>query len=117
VHAALREGRIPRSAGSGIISRIHVEDLAAIIEAGVSSKLEGAWPVADEMPCASAEIAAWCVRAMDLGVTAEIATAFPIVGRRVDGRRIRELLGVSLSYPSWETGIPASIVEEEQLGI
>ncbi len=26
VHAAIREGRIPRSAGSGIVSRIHVED-------------------------------------------------------------------------------------------
>jgi nucleoside-diphosphate-sugar epimerase len=114
VHAALREGRIPRSAGSGMVSRIHVEDLAAMIEAGIASKLEGAWPIADELPCASAEIAAWCIRTMNLSAAAEIASPFRITGRRVDGRRVRELLGVSLTYPSWETGIPASMAEEEK---
>lgn len=118
VHAALREGRIPRSAGAGIVSRIHVEDLAALVEAGVFSPLEGAWPVADELPCASAEIAAWCVRTMNLSAAGEIASgspigAFEIAGRKVDGRKIRELLDVPLTYPSWETGIPASLAEEE----
>jgi nucleoside-diphosphate-sugar epimerase len=113
VHAALREGRIPRSAGSGIVSRIHVEDLAAIIEAGISAKLEGAWPVADELPCASAEIAAWCIKRMNLSAARAIASPMPITGRKVDGHRIRELLGVELTYPSWATGIPASLAEEE----
>jgi nucleoside-diphosphate-sugar epimerase len=115
VHAALREGRIPRSAGAGIVSRIHVEDLAAIVEAGVSSTLEGAWPVADELPCASAEIAAWCVGTMNLSGAGEIASRFPITGRKVDGRKIRELLNVRLTYPSWETGVPASLAEEEAI--
>lgn len=114
VHAALREGRIPRGAGSGVISRIHVEDLAALIEAGVCSTLEGAWPVADEMPCSSAEIAAWCAKSMGLDGEPRIAAPFPIVGREVNGRMIRELLRVSLRYPSWETGVPASIAEEEE---
>jgi nucleoside-diphosphate-sugar epimerase len=113
VHAALREGRIPRSAGSGVVSRIHVEDLAAIVEAGVSSALEGAWPVADELPCTSAEIAAWCVGTMNLGGAAEMAPTIPIAGRKVDGRKIRELLDIRLTYPSWETGIPASLLEED----
>jgi hypothetical protein len=113
VHAALREGRIPRSAGAGIVSRIHVEDLAEIIEAGVSSTLEGAWPVADDLPCASAEIAAWCVRTMNLSAAGENASPFAIAGRKVDGRKIRELLNVRLTYASWETGIPASMAEEE----
>ena len=35
VHVAVRSGNLPRSAGSGIVSRIHVDDLAAIIEAGI----------------------------------------------------------------------------------
>ena len=112
VHAALREGRIPRSAGSGIVSRIHVEDLPALIEAGIASKLEGAWPVADDLPCSSAEIAAWCVRSMNIAPV-DVADAVPIRGRKVEGRRIRELLNVGLSYPSWETGVPASLAEEE----
>ncbi len=50
VHVALREGRVPRGGGSGIVSRIHVDDLAAIIHAGLFSDIEGAWPVADDDP-------------------------------------------------------------------
>jgi hypothetical protein len=30
----------------------------------------------------------------------------------VDGRKIRETLGVKLKYPTWETGLAASIEEE-----
>ena len=82
VHAALREGRIPRGAGAGIVSRIHVEDLAAIIEAGLYAELEGAWPVADDAPCSSTEIAAWCVRTMNLSDTLRRPfSAFPITGQ------------------------------------
>jgi nucleoside-diphosphate-sugar epimerase len=113
VHAALREGKIPRSAGSGIVSRIHVEDLAAIIEAGVFASLEGAWPVADEMPCTSAEIAEWCVKTTNLATPRELAKPFPIAGRKVDGHRILERLNVRLTYSSWRTGVPASIEEEK----
>jgi nucleoside-diphosphate-sugar epimerase len=109
VHAAIREGKMPRSAGSGIVSRIHVEDLATIIQAGIFFPLEGAWPVADDAPCSSAEIAAWCNHSTISGGTIVGGT---IAGRRVDGTEIREKLGIRLAYPSWRTGIPASIAEE-----
>lgn len=111
VHAAMREGRMPRSAGSGIVSRIHVEDLAAIIHAGIFADLEGAWPVADDEPCASAEIAQWCSQVLKMGKVPLIVDEQPIVGRRVDGREIREKLGIKLAYPSWRTGVPASLAE------
>jgi hypothetical protein len=106
VHVALREGRVPRGGGSGIVRRIHVDDLSAIIHAGFFSEIEGAWPVADDDPCSTAEIAAWCCKTR--ANNSEIA----ISGRRVDGRRIREKLGVELTYASWRTGIPASLAEE-----
>jgi nucleoside-diphosphate-sugar epimerase len=105
VHTALREGRLPRSAGSGIVSRIHVDDLAAHAEAGLYSDAKGAWPVADEAPCSSAEIAE------SLGIQPG-GMEFKIAGRRVDGRKIREILGIKLKYPTWKTGIPASLSEE-----
>jgi len=38
----------------------------------------------------------------------------PVWGRRVDGRKIRELLGVELRYPSFESGIKACLEEESQ---
>jgi uncharacterized protein YbjT (DUF2867 family) len=109
VHAAVRAGKMPRSAGSGIVSRIHVEDLAAIMEAGIFSDLEGAWPVADDEPCSSAEIAAWCSRLWKLPETGNFVQTG---GRKVNGRKILAKLGVEPAYPSWRTGVPASLEEE-----
>jgi len=111
VHSAVREGRLPRSAGSGVVSRIHVDDLAALADAGLFSDLDGAFPVADDAPCSSDEISAWCREyfGMPLGQTSPEPA---ITGRRVDARKIRELLGVTLKYPSWEAGLRASLAEE-----
>jgi nucleoside-diphosphate-sugar epimerase len=114
VHAAIREGKMPRSAGSAIVSRIHVEDLAAIVHAGLFSDLEGAWPVADDAPCSSAEIAAWCYKLLKLEEIAPIVNDPAAPGRRVDGTEIRRKLGIELAYPSWRTGIPESLAEENR---
>ncbi len=111
VHTAIRQGKTPRGTGSGVVSRIHVEDLAALIEAGIFSDLEGAWPVADEEPCSTAEIAKWLAEIEGIKGTDSTAIA-TTHGRKVDGRKIRELLAVELVYRSWRTGIPASIEEE-----
>ena len=100
----------------GITSRIHVEDLAAIIEAGLFADVQGAWPVADDAPCATAEIVRWCADLMHLeGVGQEENAGKPMPGRNVDGRKIREILGVELKYASWKTGILASLAEEATL--
>jgi hypothetical protein len=120
---AARVARLPRGAGSGVISRIHVDDLAAIVDAGLFSTLEGAWPVADEWPCSSQEIIRWCnpnlcnPDVFDAGSAnldsdaAALHSANP--GRRVDGSRLRRILEVTLTYPSWKTGVPASLAEEQ----
>jgi nucleoside-diphosphate-sugar epimerase len=107
VQEKVREGKLPR--GAGVVSRIHVDDLAAILEAGVYSGLEGAWPLADDRPCASEEIAAFCARLMRLPPAYPLSPTFPVAGRRVDGRKIRERLGVALRYPTYESGILASL--------
>lgn len=111
VHVRLREGKFPRGAG-GVVSRIHVDDLVSILEAGIASRLEGAWPVADECPAASEEVAAWCANRLGIALHHDRAQHFPVSGRRVDGKKIRELLGVPLVYPSYQSGIPASVQEE-----
>jgi nucleoside-diphosphate-sugar epimerase len=116
VHAAIREGKLPRSTGSGIVSRIHVDDLAAIIEAGIFSDLQGAWPVADDAPCSSEEIALWCRRLLKLeSAEDQMPVGRRIAGRKVDGRKIREILKVDLRYPSWQAGIRACLLEENAL--
>lgn len=116
VHAAIREGKAPRGAGAGVVSRIHVDDLAAIIEAGIFSDIQGAWPVADDEPCSTDQIIRWCRETLHLSFEWAAETGKPVAGRRIDGRKIRELLQVNLKYPSWREGIAASLAEEEVRG-
>ncbi len=111
VHVRLREGKLPRGTG-GVVSRIHVDDLAAILEAGIDASIDGAWSVADDCPAASEEVVAWCANRMGLQIPNEAGPRFPVSGRSVDAKRIRELLGVELKYPSYESGIEASLASE-----
>jgi nucleoside-diphosphate-sugar epimerase len=114
VHVSIRAGQLHRSAGSGMVSRIHVDDLAAIVEAGMFSDIQGSWPVADEAPCSSDEIARWCRKLLQLKPAGGpgMPVGKRIAGRKVDGSKIREMLKVDLLYPSWKAGIQASLSEE-----
>jgi nucleoside-diphosphate-sugar epimerase len=114
VHVRLREGKLPRGAG-GVVSRIHVEDLAAILEASIGSTVAGTWPVADDYPAASEEVAGWCAAQMSIPLPNGFAPRYPVAGRRVDGSRIRQLLGIGLLYPSYREGISA-ILRKENAG-
>ena len=113
-HVAMREGRYQLAGdGSGYISRIHVDDLAAIIRAALDSDLTGAFPVADDHPCSQREMAHYVADLTGLplprSVPLEQADETRRGDRRVDGRAIRRLLGVELRYPSYREGIPASM--------
>ena len=95
------------------VSRIHVEDLAAHVVAGLLSDLSGAYPVADEEPCTSREIAEFCARLLHVPVTGgqKASDRMPRFAnnRKVDGSAIRRALGITLTYPSYRVGIPASL--------
>jgi nucleoside-diphosphate-sugar epimerase len=90
------------------VSRIHVDDLAAHVEAALLSDATGAYPVADEEPCTSREIAEFCARLLSLPLPQEQPKTYS-TSRRVDGSAIRRALGITLRYPSYRVGIPASI--------
>jgi nucleoside-diphosphate-sugar epimerase len=107
---------LPRGAyyaGDNYVSRIHVDDLVAHAEAALLSDLEGSYPVADEEPCTTREIAEFCARLLQLPSVPQPAPgtkARATSNRRVDGSAIRRALGITLAYPSYRTGIPASLV-------
>lgn len=111
VHVRIGKGESPRVSGSGIVSRIHVDDLAAVLEAAIPSDLEGSWPLADDYPCSSDEINGWCAGLMRLPLKEAAAELSPTPGRRVNGNAIRKLLGISLAYPTYQAGILASVSE------
>jgi nucleoside-diphosphate-sugar epimerase len=114
VHESIRLGRY-RLAGDGanFVSRIHVDDLAAICEAALASEITGAYPVADEEPCTARQMAAFCADLLGLPVPEPTDPAAlhrtRQVDRRVDGRAILRLLGLTLRYPSYRTGVPAAL--------
>lgn len=60
IHRSARSGVFrPPPGGNRIVSRIHVDDLAEHILAGLRSEISGAFPVADEEPCTSLAVAEW----------------------------------------------------------
>ena len=61
IHKSMAVGRFRLvGAGDNFVSRIHVDDLAAHVEATLLSDIGGAWPVTDEEPCTSRQIAEYC---------------------------------------------------------
>lgn len=116
VHESMRRGDFRLIEGrSRYTSRIHVDDLAAHAESALCSDVQGAFPVADDDPCPSAEVARFCAGLLGLPMPPSVAAVESSEtrrsSRRVDGRAIRHLLGVDLRYPSYRTGIPASLEE------
>ena len=120
VHESLRRGEFKLMGdGSNFVSRIHVDDLAALAEAALLSNEQGVWPVADEEPCESREMCEFCCRLLHLpmppSVPREQLTETRRANRRVDGRAVCRLLGVSLVYPSYKVGVPACLRTEDNL--
>ncbi len=114
MHEAMRRGEFKlMGKGANYVSRIHVDDLAHIAAAAMESGLTGAYPVADDSPCTSREIAAFCAELLGVALPASAGrgelSETRRADRRVDGREIRRKLGVDLLYPSYREGIPASL--------
>ena len=114
IHVAMQQGRFQLAGqGDNFVSRIHVDDLAAHVEAALLSDVTGAYPVGDELPCTSREIAGFCSRLLNVPMPPSAATdrlhETRRADRRVDGRAIRTRLGITLRYPTYREGIPASL--------
>lgn len=113
-HVSIARGTF-QLAGDGMnfVSRIHVDDLAAIAEAALLTTASGAWPVGDEEPARSVELAAFVCGLLRCPMPQSIAVQqlheTRRANRRVDGRAICRLLDIRLRYPSFRTGIPASL--------
>lgn len=115
VQESIRRGA--HSLSDRFVSRIHVDDLAAHVEAALLSSIRGAYPVADEEPCTSRDIAEFCARLLHLPSTSAgqgQAGHMPRFAnnRRVDGAAIRKALGITLIYPSYRIGVPSALSGE-----
>ena len=116
---AVRQGRARRIDKSGqVFSRIHVEDLVAVLRASMARPRPGAvYNVCDDAPVAPGEVVEFA--ATLLGLAPPPAVAFDAAGlsplarsfyddnKRVANRRIKDELGVRLRYPSYREGLRA----------
>ncbi len=103
-------------------SRIHVEDIAAVLEASINTPNAGAiYNVCDDEPAPQADVIAHACELLGVDILplirfddaakdmSPMALSFWADNRRVSNKRLREELGVNLSYPSYREGL-ASLV-------
>jgi nucleoside-diphosphate-sugar epimerase len=117
VHVSMSQGKYTLLGdGSNFISRIHVDDLARLATAALLSDLTGAYPVADESPCPSREIAEYCSELLHLPPPVpsnpDAVPPSRSSNRRVDARAIFRLLGLTLQYPSYREGLAQCLAAE-----
>jgi nucleoside-diphosphate-sugar epimerase len=115
----VREGRAKRIVKPGqIFSRIHVADIAQVLEASMARPHPGAaYNVCDDDPAPPADVIAFAAALLNLAPPPEIpfeqaelspmARSFYDDNKRVSNSRIKRELGVALHYPSYRVGLPA----------
>lgn len=115
----LRAGTARRIVKPGqVFSRIHVEDIATVLEASIARPNPGrVYNVCDDEPAPPQDVVAYAARRLGLPVppdldfeTAELspmARSFYADNRRVSNARIKAELGVRLAFADYRAGIDA----------
>jgi nucleoside-diphosphate-sugar epimerase len=122
---AVRQGRAHRIDRPGLVfSRIHVDDIAAVLRASMARPNPGAvYNVCDDDPAAPADVVAFACELLgveppplvplEAAGLSPMARSFHADNRRVDNARIKRELGVELTYPSFRDGLRAILAAEE----
>lgn len=121
---AVRAGTARRIDKPGqVFSRIHVEDIAATLEASMARPNPGAvYNVCDDEPAPGHEVTAHAARLLgveppplipiDQAELSPMAASFYGESKRVRNSRIKQELGVVLRYPTYREGLAAQLAEE-----
>lgn len=118
---SLREGSARRIVKPGqVFSRIHVEDIAAILEASIERPNAGAiYNVCDDEPAPPHEVIEYAAGLLKMAPPplemfeeaarsmSEMALSFYTESKRVKNDRIKTELGVRLDFPTYREGLQA----------
>ena len=119
VFEKLKAGTARRVRKDGqVFSRIHVEDIANVLEASIAKPRAGAiYNVADDEPAAPGDVVAHAAELLGRPPPPEVdfaeadltpmARTFYEGSRRIANRRIKTELGVALRYPTYREGLAA----------
>lgn len=123
---AVRDGTARRIVKPGqVFSRIHVDDIAAVLEASIAKPNPGAaYNVCDDDPAPPQDVIAFACALLGREPPPEIpfaeaaasmsamARSFYADNKRVRNTRIKAELGVRLAYPDYRTGLKALLATE-----
>jgi nucleoside-diphosphate-sugar epimerase len=109
--------------GGQVFSRIHVADIASVLEASIAHPRGGAiYNVADDEPAAPGDVVAYAAELMGVPPPPEVAFAdadlspmarsFYEGSRRIRNARIKSELGITLRYPTYREGLKALLAGE-----
>ncbi|MEG6508289.1 SDR family oxidoreductase [Methyloligella sp. 2.7D] len=113
----VREGKARRIVKPGqVFSRIHVADIASVLEASLAKPNGGAiYNVADNEPAPPQDVVAYAAELLEVTPPPEVpfeeadlspmARSFYADRRRIDNSRIKSELGVELAYPTYREGL------------
>ena len=119
----LSEGRARRIEKPGqVFSRIHVDDIAAVLLASIDKPNPGAaYNVCDDNPAPPDEVIAYAAELLGVepppavpfeqAQLSEMARSFYADNKRVRNNRIKNELGVRLKYPDYRAGLQAILAE------
>ncbi|ORE94544.1 hypothetical protein ATO13_10731 [Stappia sp. 22II-S9-Z10] len=113
---ALNEGRAKRIVKPGqVFNRIHVDDIAATLQASIERPTSRVYNVADDEPAPPQEVVAYAAGLMGVEPPPEVpfdeadlspmARSFYGELKRISNARIRQELGVRLTYPTYREGL------------
>jgi nucleoside-diphosphate-sugar epimerase len=110
----VRSGEAHRVGGTGVFSRIHVDDLAAGVVAGFDAPA-GAYNLADGLPASHDAVIAFAAGLLGvvpppvvpLETLSPMARSFHLENRRVSAEKARRVLGWTLRYADYRAGLRA----------
>ena len=115
----VRQGTARRIVKPGqVFSRIHVEDIAQVLEASIARPNPGAiYNLCDDDPAPPQDVIGHAAELLGLPLPEEVAfdaaemtpmaRSFYAESKRVSNRRIKEELGIDLLYPDYRSGLRA----------
>jgi nucleoside-diphosphate-sugar epimerase len=101
-----------------VFSRIHVEDIAGVLQASIARPHPGrAYNVCDDEPCSPQDVVAFAARLLGRPIPPDIpfeeaelspmARSFYAESKRVSNHRLKDELGYRLLYPTYREGLMA----------
>ncbi|MDT8327396.1 MAG: SDR family oxidoreductase [Roseovarius sp.] len=120
----VRQGTARRIVKPGqVFSRIHVEDIAQVLEASIDRPNPGAiYNLCDDDPAPPQDVIGHAAELLGLPLPAEVdfataemspmARSFYAESKRVDNQRIKTELGINLIYPDYRRGLAALLAAD-----